>query len=456
MNDDAQMKAVVARAEERGLDHVHFGMFNSYGHLIAKRSNAANLMKAMSDGTNMVAAILAAAPSGTDMIQASPMVRPDEGFHDGVLRMDASSCRDFPLESDGRGLLLIGEFVDATGDYCVRRQLHRELDRWNGLNLLPFGAFELECALLNASSEDLMNSSVQNLDFRRGYSRPYQLVADPLDRAFLDDLDELCESMGIGIDAQHPEFMHLLETSLRPERGMRMADNAALYKNMAKHLARGRGLTASFMARWHHRHQGCGAHINLSLLDAGTGKNAFFDSAAGDRLSATMKHFLAGLHAHLPELFLLLAPNLNSYKRFVPGLFTPLNNSWGIDNKTVAHRVVNQSEGTTRVEVRPAGADVSPHLGLLAVLLAGRLGIEEGLQAPDPVVGNGWAVENSPETAFPLTFATAIDRFDASGIARRFLGDAFVDLFVSDRRWQIDQFSSVVTDWELQMFADGA
>lgn len=455
MNDPSAIDALIARATERGLQHVHFGFFDTYGHLFAKRSNVANLKKALTDGSNMVAAIFSAGPSGTAMIDSSVLVDPDVGYHDGVLRLDAQSARDFPLEAEGRGMLLLGEFVDATSVYCVRSQLRRELERWETSGLTVCGAFELECALLEESAESLRQTSVNGLKVRRGYARPYQLVSDPGDREFLEEVNVLCEAMGVGLDAQHPEFMHLLETSLRPELGMRIADNAALYKNMTKQVARSRGFIATFMARWHHAHQGCGAHINLSLQDA-DGRSVFFDADAPDRLSPILKHFVAGLHAYLPELFLLLAPNLNSYKRFLPGLFTPLNNSWGIDNKTVAYRVINHSAGTARVEVRPPGADVSPHLGLLAVLLAGRLGVEQKLQPPPPVSGNGWALNDPPESAFPLTFSGAIEAFSRSELARNSLGGNFVDLFVADRRWQIERFDSAVTDWELQMFGDGA
>lgn len=455
MGDEAAVDAVLATARERGLSHVHTALFDGYGHLISKRSHVDNLRKAMTDGTSMVAAIFSADPSGRAMITSSVLAQPESGYGDALMRLDASSCRDFPLDADGHGLLLIGEFLGAQGDLCPRAQLRRELQHWQTLGLQVRGAFELECVMLEENLASLAQTSVKALSIRQVYARPYQLVADPEERAFLDALNELCARMEVGIDAQHPEFMHLLESSLRPELGLRIADNAALYKNMTKHLARGRGRTASFMARWHPEQQGCGAHINLSLLNADDGEPAFYDKQAADRLSSTLRHFVAGLQAYLPELFLLLAPNLNSYKRFVPGLFTPLGNSWGIDNKTVAYRVINQSPAAARVEVRPAGADVSPYLGLLAVLLAGRQGVEQQLDPLDPVVGNGWDRTDTPGNAFPLRFDAAIDAFESSALARGALGSRFVDWYVADRRWQIDQFQNTVTDWELQMFADG-
>ncbi|MEJ2132365.1 MAG: glutamine synthetase, partial [Gammaproteobacteria bacterium] len=210
----------------------------------------------------------------------------------------------------------------------------------------------------------------------------------------------------------------------------------------------------SFMARRHPESQGCGAHINLSLKDKATGEGVFHDPDAEHRMSPIMRHVVAGLLAYVPELFLMLAPHLNSYKRFRPGLFTPLTNTWAINNKTVAFRVINITPAATRVEFRVAGADVSPHIALTAVLMAARLGIEGKLELAPPVEGNGWAVEDAADAKFPLTFAEAIDRFEMSEIAREFLGNGFVDAFVGDRRWEIDQLANTVTDWELRTFGN--
>lgn len=455
MNERLDVEAVVERAESRGLTHVQLGMFDSHGHLMAKRYHVANLRKSMTEGVRLVAGILAAAPSGVDMVTTSPLADPDQGFQDGVLRMDPESCRDFPLDADGRGMLLIGEFVDETRAYCSRALLKDELVRLWDAGYEALGALEMESVALAETPESLARKSARALELRGGYARPYQLVTEPADLAFLDELNAVCESMDVALDSQHAEFMHLLETSLRHDVGVRIADNAALYKNAAKLLARRHGFMMSFMARWHPQRQGCGAHFNISLTDADDGRPVFYDPDSPDGVSDELRWFVGGLHAHLPELFLLLAPNLNSYKRFVPGAFTPLNNTWGVENKTVVHRVVATSPASARVEMRLAGADVSPHLGLLAVLLAGRTGLGERREPPAPVTGNGWALEEVPRPAFPATFEAAIDAFESSALARENLGSRFVEAFTGDRRWQIERFQRAVTDWELAMFAEG-
>jgi glutamine synthetase len=282
----------------------------------------------------------------------------------------------------------------------------------------------------------------------------YAFVDQAGQAGLIDELIASCEAMGLPLDTAHAEFTDMLEVGLSPCSGVRVADNAALYKAVAKLVAARHGAYISFMARRSGTEQGCGAHINVSLKDPSSGKGLFYDEQSEHRLTPPALHFIGGLLRYLPELFLLLAPNLNSYKRFVPGIFTPLNNSWSINNRTVALRVSNETPGATRVEVRPAGADVSPHLALLAVCLAGRLGLEEKIEPPAPLTGNGWEVEETGSRPLPLTFEAAIQAFETSKVARDHLGDGFVNDFVGDRKWQRAALAGTVTDWEIRTFGN--
>jgi len=232
---------------------------------------------------------------------------------------------------------------------------------------------------------------------------------------------------------------------------LRIADNAALYKSIAKIVGHRHNLQMSFMAMLNNSGQSSGAHLNLSLRDADD-RPSFFTDTSADNVSQVQRFFVGGMQRYLPDLFLLLAPNLNSFKRFAPGQFVPKTNTWGINNKTVAHRAINLSPASARVEMRISGADVNPYLALLAVVTAGRLGIQNEVEPDDPVVGNGMEVED--DNPFPDDFGEAIAKFKTSGMAKAELGEAFVQGFASDRQWQLDQFNQAVTDWELRMFHD--
>ena len=63
-------------------------------------------------------------------------------------------------------------------------------------------------------------------------------------------------------------------------------------------------------------------------------------------------------------------PTANSYRRFRPEAYVPLNPSWAINNRGVAFRIPHGPPASRRVEHRVAGADANPYL-LAGVVLAG-------------------------------------------------------------------------------------
>lgn len=452
MNDDA-IERVLTLADERGLSHANLGVFESNGSYRSKRYNIRHLKRSMTEGIPWIAV-----PSGLDpadgVIETNPFVDPASGYRDGVLMMDPRSCRETPFDSDGNGLLLIGQFAGDLADHCVRALFSRELDRLAALGLELYGGLEVEGAVLAETADTLRNKRPADVQTMPGFDKVYSFADQSIGSDFIDDLVSTCEIMGLPLDTAHAEMYHMLEVGMQPSTGIRIADNAALYKSVAKVVAARHGAYITFMARRIDNDQGCGAHINVSLRRGETGETAFYDADREDRLSDTMRYFLGGLNRYLPELFLLLAPHLNSYKRYQRGLFTPLTNTWGINTKTVAFRALNVTPAAARIEVRPAGADISPHLALLAVTAAGRLGIEQKIEPPPPVNDNGWAVENPEGPTLPLKFEEAIDRFEASTVAKEVTSEGFHAAFVGDRRWQVEALARTVTDWELRMFGN--
>jgi glutamine synthetase len=451
MTIDESITRVLKLAEERGLTHANLGMIEANGTYRAKRYNVRHLAKSMKEGIAWVSI-----PSGLDpadrIIESNPFVDPANGYRDAVLLMDGDSCRETPFDSDGQGLLLLGKFIGSLADHCPRALLDRELTRLENLGHDVYGGFELEGIVLDETPESMVTKRPQDLNIARGFDKVYSFTEHSKHADFMDDVISTCEQMGLPLDTIHAEFVNMMEVGMQPDTGIRIADNAALYKSVSKIIAARHGMYISFMAKVNNDGMGCGAHINISLRKKGTKESAFYDESQADNLSYVMKYFLGGLNRYLPELFLLLAPHLNSYKRYRPGLFTPLNNTWGINNKTVAFRAINVSPGATRIEVRNAGADMCPHLALLAVLAAGRMGIEQEITPPTPVETNGYAIENPEGPTLPLNFEESIQRFDGSEIAREVTSPGFVNAFVSDRRWQQEQYSNVVTDWEIATF----
>jgi glutamine synthetase len=252
----------------------------------------------------------------------------------------------------------------------------------------------------------------------------------------------------------HIEFKGLLEAALAPAFGLAAADRVTLYKALVKTLARQHGALAVFMAQLSEVHEAAGGHLNLSLRDLVGERPVFCDETQPDRLSQVFRWFLGGLQRFAPELFILFAPNLNSFKRFGARSFVPTTNSWAVDNKTVAFRAVNTQPSLTRVELRIAGADINPYLALAAALAAGRRGIELRLNPTAVAHGDALRSASACGAPFPTTFETAIARWCESEFAQTTFGREFVGAFAASRRWQAAQLARIVTDWEVRQFAE--
>lgn len=445
--------AVLERARVLGATHFLEGYFDHNGHLRAKQVAVSHLAQAMHEGVALHTAVFTTDPANRiipDVIFSDP----DYGFPDATLVLDPASARESRLGGRPQ-LMLLGNLVPPHEAFCVRAQLAQEIARLARLGLAPRAAFEFECRMLAEDRTSLAARTARDVRIAPGFEWFYSIVDQAEQHPLLEDLLSTLSAMGVPVDTLHTEYTDLLELSLDPAPGLEAADRAGLLKAVTKVVARRHQLTASFMAMLRAGAQGCGAHLNLSLTDA-AGVAVFHDAEAPSRPTPILAHFLGGLQRWLPELMLLLAPNLNSYRRFQPGLFTPLTNSWAINNKTVAHRVVNRDPGRARIECRLPGADVNPHLGLLALIACGRKGIETACMPTAPVTGDGWAQQADDVPGFPITFDDAIGRFERSSLAREIFDESFIRCFVAGRRWQQTALAQTVTDWEIATFAEGA
>src|SRR5262249_51657845 len=210
----------------------------------------------------------------------------------------------------------------------------------------------------------------------------------------------------------HRDGRGVLEAAIRVDDTLASADKAALFKTFTKVLAQKRGWMASFMAKWSKDWPGCGGHMHISLWDKD--KSAFYDEAAPHRMSATMRAFVAGQQALMPELLALVAPTVTSYRRLIPGFWAPTSATWGVENRTTALRVIPGSAKSQRVEYRIAAADGNPYLTLAAALASGLWGIENQLELGAPIDGNAYAKEHAAALDLPRTLGEAARRLKAS------------------------------------------
>jgi glutamine synthetase len=259
--------------------------------------------------------------------------------------------------------------------------------------------------------------------------------------------------MDCALEALHTETgPGVLEAAIAVDEAMAAADKASVFKTFAKVLAQRRGLMATFMAKWSNEYPGQSGHIHVSLVDAKTGDNRFYDPAAPGEVSAQMRSFVAGQVKYMPELLAMVCSTVNAYRRLVPGMWAPTMANWGVENRTTAVRAIPAGPKGTRSEYRVGPADANPYLALAAALGSGLMGIEEGLEPIDPVEGSAYDNPGSGSEPLPGTLAEAATRFRDSSVARALFGDTFVDHFAATRIWEDREYRKNVSSWDLARY----
>jgi glutamine synthetase len=216
-------------------------------------------------------------------------------------------------------------------------------------------------------------------------------------------------------------------------------DHAIRLKRLVKGVALQHGMEATFMPKPYRDHAGSGAHLHVSVLDA-QGRNIFAADDPGG--SPQLRHAIGGLAATMTDAMAVCAPTPNSYRRFQPEAYVPLNPSWSVNNRGVAFRVPHGPPASRRVEHRVAGADANPYLLAAAVLAGMHLGLTQRLD-PGPVLA-GNAYRDATPTV-PLTLAEALSAFEGSAFIKEYLGERYSRLYAQTRRGEMQDFNSYVS-----------
>ena len=333
-----------------------------------------------------------------------------------------------------------------------RVAVDRVLERFAALKLTPVCALELEFYLVDAVRTP-EGCPQPPLDPRSGEREKVASVygIDDLDRyqAFLGALNEAANAQNIPMSATSKEYAPgQFEANLKHQKDARAAaDHAVFLKQIVKTAARQCGFEASFMAKPYADRSGSGLHIHLSLLDE-KGRNVFDDGS--DAGSPTLRHAIGGLQALMPDSMALFAPSLNSYRRFQPDMFAPVNRRWGVNNRSAGLRVPVGPNDARRVEHRVAGADANPHFALAAVLAGVHHGVTSKLDPGPPAEGN---VSRDADLSLPFTIDDALARLEGSKPLADYLGTETVSLYGENKRIETQRFRRIITaaeyDWYL-------
>ncbi|MEV4375970.1 glutamine synthetase family protein [Streptosporangium sp. NPDC049248] len=426
------------------IDTVLLAIVDMQGRLQGKRLSARYFLQEVlghaAEGCNYLLAV------DVDMntVDGYAMSSWERGYGDFVMKPDLSTLRRVPWQ-EGTALVMAdllwedGSDVTASPRQILRRQLARLAERGWG----AFVGTELEFVIFNDSYEDAWRGGYRDLTPANLYNVDYSLLGTARVEPLLRRIRLGMEGAGMYVESAKGECnLGQHEIAFRFGEALSSCDDHAVYKNGAKEIAAQEGMSITFMAKPNQR-EGNSCHIHISLRDA-AGEPVMAGSEAHG-LSATGRHFIAGQLALMRELTLLYAPNVNSYKRYVPGSFAPTAVKWGVDNRTCALRLVGHGP-SLRIENRVPGGDVNPYLAVSALVAAGLHGIENELPLEEAVTGNAYT--SGAETV-PHTLRDALELWEGSAFAAAVFGEDVVAHYANNARTELAAFDAAVTDWEL-------
>ncbi|MGA2433571.1 MAG: glutamine synthetase family protein [Acidimicrobiales bacterium] len=425
------------------VDTVVLAITDMQGRLQGKRLDGNFFANVIGDGVVEGCSYLLASDVDMATVDGFALTSWDRGYGDIGFRPDFTTIRMVPWHEKTAVVFadvetVHGEPVAPSPRQVLQQQVSRLAERgWLGLT-----GTELEFIVFEDTYEDAWRAGYRNLTPVNLYNVDYSLQGTSRIEPLLGRIRRAMSGAGMVVESVKGECnfgQH--EIAFYFSTLVDKCDEHGLFKLGAKEIAAQEGYSLTFMAKYVAR-VGNSCHIHLSLRDdadrpvfAGDGPHGF---------SPVFENFLAGLLAYSRELSLLLAPNINSYKRFVEGSFAPTALLWGVDNRTCAFRVVGHGS-SVRVECRIPGGDVNQYLALSALVAAGLRGVEESLPLPPAFPGNAY-VADAPRV--PTSLAEATRLFDASAVARDAFGDEVVDHYVRAAQVEVDTFGAAVTDWE--------
>lgn len=422
-----------------------------------KRLRRGELMAVYENGRFLPGSVLVCDVTGRD-VEETGLVWED-GDADRLAWPAPGSLAPAPwLGSDtAQFLASLFELDGRPNDLDPRHVLQSVVDRFAADGLTPVVACELEYYLVDPVRGP---DGEVTLAAGPGGERPrlhgvYGLRELEDFSGFLRELWTTADAQGVPLEAAISEYAPgQLELTLRhgPD-ALRAADEAVMYKRLAKGVAARHGLEATFMAKPFAELSGSGLHLHVSVVDQ-AGRNIF--AAEAPEGAPPLAHAVGGLKALLAESMAIFAPNANSYRRFRANSYAPVAPTWGINNRTVSLRVPAGPPASRHIEHRVAGADANPYLALAALLAGVHHGLTGKINPGPPTEGDGYAAAARSDQRLPTDWLAALDLFAGSLVLRDYLGERFVSMFTTVKRVEQDRFNAIVSPLDYAWYLKNA
>jgi glutamine synthetase len=387
-----------------------------------------------------------------------------EGFvriqeSDMRLEPDPDTFSVIPWEQDdgGASARMICDVIDATtgepfsGDprTVLKRAIERAEEMGYDLNAGPepeFFVFE----------KDENGRATTETHDAGGY---FDLAPKDLATDLRRDIINTLEAMDFEVEASHHEVARgQHEIDFKYDDALTTADNIATFRSVVRATAELHDVHATFMPKPIAHINGSGMHTHLSLFE--DGENAFHDDDDEFNLSEVAYQFLGGILEHAPAITAICNPNVNSYKRLVPGYEAPIYVAWSdVNRSALVRKPAARVPAASRIELRSPDPSCNPYLALAVMIHAGLDGIENGIEADDPVRENIYEFDEDDREergieTLPNTLGQAVDALEDDEVILDALGEHVAEKYVQAKSEEYTEFLASVSDWEIDRYLE--
>ncbi len=436
-----ELTALVAAKE---IDTVIIAFTDMQGRLVGKRASARLFLEELAEHGAECCNYLLAVDVEMNTVDGYAISSWERGYGDMAMIPDLDTLRLAPWLTATAIVTADLHWLDETPVNPDPRQvLKRQLARLAEKGLTSFVGTELEFIVFEDTYRQAWKKKYEGLYPASDYNIDYALMASTRMEPLLRDIRNGMDGAGMYCEGVKGECnLGQQEIAFRYAGALATCDNHSIYKNGAKEIADQHGKSLTFMAKFNER-EGNSCHIHLSVRGI-DGSAVMADKDRPYGFSKLMEHWIAGQLATMREMSLFFAPNINSYKRYVPGSFAPTAVAWGLDNRTCALRVVGHGH-SLRVENRVPGGDVNQYLAVAALIAGGLYGIEHELELEPIFEGNAY-VSDAPRVPSSLREAAAL--FAGSEVAVEAFGEDVVAHYLNNASIEQATFDAAITDWE--------
>jgi glutamine synthetase len=430
-----ELPEVLNIIKENQIEFIRFESPDVNGISRGKMVALANFERAAEKGVAMVSDLLTWDPQA-DVAWVGTGYAEDLTFTDLVFRPDLSTFRVVPWADHTARVLGDLYFYDGRPAMGSSRHIFQHvLNLVEEMNYTCRSGHEYEFYVLDVQTKEPIFGGHQIMTTLKHEAHPV-----------LRDIQRHMTRMGLKITTCNTEWGPAqYEINYDPADGIAGADQAFTWKNGLKEIAELHGLLITLMTKPWIDKSANGSHFHISLLDAKTGENVFYEPNNPDGLSDTCRWFIGGQLAHARALAAVLAPTINCCKRYQPNSYAPNSISWGHENRSVGIRVKAWRGKGTHIENRMACGSSNPYLVAAASLAAGLDGIRRKIEPPEPISTNAYKLDDLDR--IPRTLEDALEALQADEPLCELLTREGMQTFIVDKQYEIAKAKAAIADY---------